>query len=117
MEDTERDPDRPAATPRPAWVDEQQDTLEQGRKPRRERLPRQAVPGKHEDDGLWEHALEIGGIVTLGTFLAAILVPRTVPLWQITTLAAVITAAIWYAALTLTGSGPVALYLAAWVSG
>jgi hypothetical protein len=99
---------------RPAWVDEP-DVAEQGHaRPRRERLPRQPVPGKHADDGLWEHVLVTGALVALGTFAATVFIPHGVPWWMITPAAATITLAAWWTALSLTGSVAMAMYLGVW---
>ena len=91
MKDTDRV--TPAKPARPAWVDEP-DIAEQGSqpRPRREKLPRQPVPGKHADDGLWEHVLVTGGLVVLAAFAAAVFIPHGIPLWMISTFAATITA-------------------------
>ena len=81
MKDT--DWEKPAQRARPAWVDEP-DVVEQGRvRPRRERLPRPAVPGKHEDDGLWEHVGVTGGARSPGHVRRGGLHPAWVPLWMI----------------------------------
>jgi hypothetical protein len=113
VKDTDRE--NPARPARPAWAAEP-DVVEQGPapRPRRERLPRQPVPGTHAEDGLWEHALIIGGLVTLGTFAAAVYVPHGVLWWQITTAMAIITAVTWWNALNLTGSMGMAAYLGIW---
>lgn len=115
MKDT--DPDRPAARSRPAWVDEQAADVVQSGRPRRERLPRQPVPGRHEDDGLWEHATEIGGLVTLATWIAAVAIPHDVPLWQLAFMGAAVTVVTGWVSLSLTDSAGVAGYLTAWGAG
>jgi hypothetical protein len=91
------------------------DVIEQGStRPRREKLPRQPVPGTHADDGLWEHVPVTGGLVVLGTFAAAVFIPHGVPWWMITLTAATITASAWWGALRLTGSVAMATYLGTW---
>jgi hypothetical protein len=104
-------PPRPAKAPkRPGWVDEEVPVPSS----RPARVPRAPVPGRHEDDGLWEHVLMTGGIVAVAVFLAAVMLPRTVPVWMITSMAATLSAVIAWVALSLSGSGSVFAYLAAW---
>jgi hypothetical protein len=121
VRDTDRDPDRDdqdtgtGGEPRrrPAWVDEA-DEAARPRQPRRQRRP---VPGRHDEDELWEHTLVIGGLVTLGTWLSAIFIPAAVPLWQVTALATAVSVVTWYVSLTLTGSFAMSSYLGAWGTG
>lgn len=125
MRDTDRDPDRDSQGTgrengheprrRPAWVDAADDAA----LPRQRRLPRdrRPVPGRHDEDGLWEHSLVIGGIVTLGTWLAAVFIPHAIPWWQTSGLAFTASLVAWYVALTLTGSFAMSGYLAAWGLG
>lgn len=97
------------APERPDWVTDAAASVPRQRPPRVQRAP---VPGRHEDDGLWEHVLLTGGTAVLVTVLAAVLLPRAVPLWMITSLAATITAVTGWVSLSLTGSGSMAAYLA-----
>jgi hypothetical protein len=96
----------PAA--RPAWVPERGPAVAQpgSRRPA-------PVPGRQDDDGLWVHVLETAGLVTLLTWVAAVVIPHTVALWMISTLAAAVTAAIAWTALSHEHA-PLAVYLAAW---
>jgi hypothetical protein len=108
-------PEHPAPAPRPAWAgddDHEQDTA--APRPSWASSGRPPAPGQHEDDGLWTHALEIGGLVTGLSLIAAVVIPHTVALWMISTLAAAVTVAVAYTALSLTNSVPVAVYLATW---
>lgn len=109
-EDAEAPPRAAEAPKRPEWVDEEVPVPSS----RPARTPRAPVPGRHEDDGLWEHVLLTGGIVVLIAFVAAVMLPRTVPVWMITSLAATLAAVIAWVSLSLTGSASVAGYLAAW---
>lgn len=109
-EDVEAPPRPAPAVKRPKWVDEEVPVASS----RLARTPRAPVPGKHEDDGLWEHVLLTGGIVTVATFIAAVMLPRTIPVWMITSLAATLTMVIAWVALSLSASGSLFAYLAAW---
>ena len=113
MKDTDQDPEREGKIAgRPAWVDAQDEAVRVP--PRRDRPVRRPVPGHQDEDGLWEHALVTGGIVVLVTWLAAILIPRQVPLWEIVTAAGAVAMVTWYTSLTLTQSLAMSGYLAAW---
>src|ERR1700757_1604319 len=106
MEDTgheDQGAPQTAKAPRPAWVDEQRqpgDDPWPGR-PKRERLPRVPVPGKQEDDGLWTHVIETGGILVAAAWLAA---RFTAPgwTWPLVMLIAVTTAVTAYITLDKT---------------
>lgn len=114
-EDTSRDGQE--TQPKPPWVTEQV-RIPAGTRQfpggRPERLPRVPVPGRNADDKLWEHACIYGGIAVLGAWIAAVAIPRDWPLWQVSTLAALVTAVTWYRALTLTAAPALAGYLGAW---
>jgi len=84
------------------------------REARRDSRARGPLPGRHDEDGLWLHVLETGGLVALLTWISAVVVPHHVPVWQISVLAAIITAVTWYTSLSLTGSFAMAGYLGAW---
>lgn len=114
---------------RPAWVDDPAEPPAAEREeawpppgpglaPRAHvRVPRhshQPMPGKHAEDGLWEHVLVTGGIVTLCTWLAAVAMPHSWPLLLILLACAVITAVTWYTAINLTDSPSMANYLGIW---
>lgn len=121
MEDGKNDQEAPV---RPAWVDDQPEPAETGQEPWPQPQPRahvrvprhahQPVPGKHADDGLWEHVLITGGIVVLATWIIAAVMPRHWPLLMIILAAAVITGVTWYTAVNLTDSPSMANYLGAW---
>jgi len=111
MRDTDRDTADPGAPPRPAREDEHPGAGLPAARRRPERVP---VAGRHEDDGLWEHVIEIGGGVAFATWLLAVFLPRAVPLWQVSTAYGAVTAATWWAAVSLTASAAVAAYLASW---
>ena len=110
FEDVEAPPRPAPASKRPKWVDDEVPAASS----RPPRVPRAPVPGKHEDDGLWEHVILTGGIVVLIAFVAVIVLPRTVPWWMITSLAATLAMVISWVSLTLTGSSLMATYLATW---
>jgi hypothetical protein len=95
---------------RPGWVDEE---VPVGPRPAG-RVQRAPVPGKHEDDGLWEHVLVIGGIACVVTFLAAVMLPASISLWLVIPMAGTITAVTGWVSLSLSGSGSVAAYLVSW---
>lgn len=76
--------------------------------------PRPRKPAGPENDGLWTHVTEVGGIASLLTWLAAIALPHTVPIWMIAVTGAALTAVTWWVALDQTTSLPVPFYLAAW---
>jgi LAGLIDADG-like domain len=81
------------------------------------RMPRhshQPLPGKHAEDGLWEHVLMSGGAVVLATWIASVAMPHAWPLWMILLTGATISMAVWYTAISLTDSFPMASYLATW---
>ncbi|HXJ24457.1 MAG TPA: hypothetical protein VNH17_02095, partial [Streptosporangiaceae bacterium] len=59
FEDVEAPPRPAPASKRPKWVDDEVPAASS----RPARVPRAPVPGKHEDDGLWEHVILTGGIV------------------------------------------------------
>jgi LAGLIDADG DNA endonuclease family protein len=117
VDDTDRDPpEAPEAVPapRPAWTDEPDSGQDSPARPPWASSSRTQPYGRNEDDGLWVHALETGGLVTVLTFVAAVLIPGTVALWEITTMGGAVTAAAAWTALSLTDSVPLAVYLAAW---
>jgi hypothetical protein len=105
------------ARERPAWVDKQAGH-DPGMPPKRRRRPeRKPVPGTHADDGLWEHVLEIGALVVLSAWIAAVVIPHDVSVWWATVLGGFVTVITGYVSLTLTASPAVALYLTVWGIG
>lgn len=63
---------------------------------------------------LWHHCIESCVIVAFATWLAAVLLPRAIPLWEMTGPLAVLTAVTWRVAVTVTRSAVVSGWLLAW---
>ncbi|HXJ27622.1 MAG TPA: hypothetical protein VNH17_18045, partial [Streptosporangiaceae bacterium] len=102
---------------RPAWAGERKAVPPGPPAPRlSQRLGagRSPVSGRQEDDGLWTHAAETGALAVAATWIAALVIPATVPLWMLYTGGAALTAVAWLAVLSHTGSLSVAHYLGTW---
>lgn len=111
--------DAVAPAPKPAWA-------VAAELPKRAPLPEPAEepeyapprprkpPAEPVNDGLWTHVTEVGAIVALFTWIAAIALPHTVPLWMIYCTGAVLTCVTWYVVLDQTRSMGMAMYLGAW---
>ena len=85
-----------------------------GEEPVFEAPRQQKLAAEPSSDGLWTHAIEVGVIVVLFTWIAAIALPPTVPLWMIAPTGATLTAVIWWVALSQTSSLSMASYLGVW---
>jgi S-DNA-T family DNA segregation ATPase FtsK/SpoIIIE len=76
--------------------------------PRPERKP---VPVGRD---LWWHVIETSVIVTAAVVAAAWVLPRSVPLWQMSGILGVLSGVVWWVTLRITGAGGLAGWLLAW---
>ena len=63
---------------------------------------------------LWRHCIESCAVVVAGIWLLAVLMPRSVPMWEATGPLAALTGVTWWVTVTATRSMPISSWLLAW---